>query len=808
MSNSEGSITYTPDSHPQLWLPQDPFPYPFEELGYGNNLKSYLKVVREHPAYAEPTHAAFYRLVIRLGLNCDRAEALMRKTGKEIPAYNAFTPFFGIEEYIHSIMNGYGYQAAEGGRTRKKMLTLTGSPGAGKSDFVNHVQYNIMHQREPIPCLAGSPMWSNPLNALYLPKLIAARKSGRRRAKMMDELVGIIERLDFSGPSALDFGNSDVQKIARRHGFKPEEVLSAAQLAQIIMTDIGDAKGERDFVALVCYGLGQPKATLDALVFPDPWAQDVVIGEFAGAAFINKQLLVEAGTVTLTRAAASEVVGKGHKDAGYGQFDPALAIDLADFPLDNMFMSEGQGIVDVSEIQPINFDLKVWRGDTNIGALGLYDDRDPRSVNPSGVFNKGKFIVLTEVFRNPDEGFRVLLEGLEGQRLSLPEPLSSFHQQGVGWEGMIWGHSNDEQWNKFYADPAHRAHNDRFYWQVFKYPDEPSEAAKVTQKLFGATRFGKPVAEGGCHHEPLVETYTGFFRVATHLDWASKGNIPFIAVLNGYNGSTLRLASMSQEINLQSLREQASFQEGLDGMSPREMDDILGQLAAKAKAEHERGLRSCPCFTVSELRDTLIDRFKKDPRIPAKIRDKWIGWLQLPLEKELRRRELSRVYKAAFIPSFRDLCQNFYRRYMQYLKALARGTARSGSSLGQQYMTTQGMETFLQEIERADTMSVNSAQGDKFRVNVLVAEREWKEQFGSVEPPYDVHEGLKRCIESYVLRQAKDITGVIGLTNLTKEEKERLDSAKARLVAEHGYCDHCAEKLLVEVGTTRDFLIA
>lgn len=788
---------FTRETHPHLWLSEDPFPYSFD--GLKPTLKDFLKVVRKNPAYVETTHAAFHRLIVREGLDLSRSEPLLRMTGKEIPGYKAAGKFFGVEEPVHDIVNGYGFQAAQGGRTRKKALAVTGSPGAGKSDLTNFFQYNLMRKREPIPYLGGSEMWANPLGALYLIKLVAQKKSQRRKDATLKEIERIITSLDFTGDAELDFDAPDVQAILKKYdiaGDKPTD----AELAQIVYSN------DKDFVGIVCFGLGLPQPTFEALVVPDPRAQDVVLGEFAGVAFVNKDVLEASGVKTLSGRAATEVVGKKRGEAKYAQFDDASAVDLCDFPLDNMFMSEGQGMVDVAEVQPINFDLKVWRGDTDIAALGLYDDRDPRTVSMSGVFNKGKFIVLTEGFRNPDEAFRILLEALEGQRVSLPEPLGNYHQQGVGWEGMVLIHSNDEQWNKFWSNPAHRAHNDRLFWVSFKYPLEPEQSSLVSEKLYGASQFGKPVARGGVHREPLMKQYIGQFRVATHIDWASKGNLPFQAVLKAYAGEVVRDSGMGTELELRALREKAPWTEGLDGMSPREMDTILGELASQARNEFEAGHRSSPGFTVAELRDHMIEKFRKDPRLDQKKKDQWIGWLQGPMEKA-RRIELSKVYKAAFIPNFADSCQQFFRKYQDYLKAINLGSTRKGYS-GSSYMNQADMERFLQEIERADTLQINSAQADKFRTNVLVAIRAYNEEHGTSEPPYTVHEGLKRCIEAYVLRQAKDFTGVVGMSSLSEDEKKRLDGAKARLIKEHGYDEYTAEKLLIEVSLTRDFLVA
>ena len=188
-----------------------------------------------------------------------------------------------------------------------------------------------------------------------------------------------------------------------------------------------------------------------------------------------------------------------------------------------------------------------------------------------------------------------------------------------------------------------------------------------------------------------------------------------------------------------------------------------------------------------------------------KDREQWIGWLDNEFET-LRRQELTKVYKAAFIPNYRDLCNQFFKKYVQYVKATALGIKPTGS-VGGQAVTQRDMEAFMQEVERADEFQVNSAQAPKFRQGVMAAINLWIEEHGG-EPSYEVHEGLKNCIESYVLRQAKDITGVVGITNLSEEDQRKLDSAKGRLCVEHGYCDYCAGKLLVEVALTRDFLKA
>jgi predicted Ser/Thr protein kinase len=789
-------ITTESGADSKLYLPRDPFPHPFP--GMRNVLKDLLKVVRKHPAYVESSHSAFHRLNARNGIDDTRTAEVQRLTGDEsITAYSRITStFFGVETPVYKILTGYGLQASLGGGTRKKALVLTGSPGAGKSDFVNFQQRNVMRTREPIPVLKFGVNFVNPLNALYLAKLIAETKSGGLYDATLAELVKIIDGLELTGDAELNFSNSNLATVAAKHGFKAGQKLSSADLAEICMTS------EKDFVAVICYGLDLPTATVDAL-YPsaglmDPYVKDVVLGRFFGKNGPNAPSLSDFDEKI---AEAGKPQAKKRNHPTYGEYDARYAVELGEFPLDTMFMSKGHGILDIAEVQPINFDLAVWRGRMSLANMGLYASNDPRILDLSGYFNRGKFIIHTEGLRNPDEGFRVLLEGLEGGRLSLPDGFDpTENPDGIGFEGVNIIHSNDEQWNKFYANPAHRAHLDRFAWVSFPYPLEPTQAARVTEKLW------TPLKELGIHHEPLAFPYSGFFRVATHIDWASKGNRPLLAVLRAYDGKQVRERMMGTDIDLRALREQAPWTEGLTGMSPRALNDIIGQLAAESQELVKQGKRPSACFTTAELRDRLKREFKNNPSMNKKDKELWIGWLDNEFES-LRRQELTKVYKAAFIPNFRDLCTQFFKKYVAYVRALSLGIKPTGT-VGGQAITQRDMEAFLQEVERADEFNVNSAQAPKFRQGVMAAINLFNEEHGTSEPPYDVHEGLKNCIESYVLRQAKDITGVVGITNLSEEEQRKLDSAKARLIDEHHYCDYCAGKLLIEVALTRDFLKA
>jgi predicted Ser/Thr protein kinase len=781
------------------FLPRDPFPASFP--GLKATLRDLLKVLRKNPAYVESTHAAFVRLIARGGIDEVATLEARRLTGNEnIFAYNTVTKkFFGVEEAVYSIIVGYARQGAEGGRAHRKALVVPGAPGAGKSDFVNFMQRDIMRKREPIPYLKHSSNFCNPLNALYLAKVIAQTKANDIYDATLDALVDIIDGLDLTGDAELDWQNGNLNAVTTKYDFKRGQKLESRDLAEICMGS------EKDFVAVICFGLGLSPATVDALApsvnLVDPFAKDVVLGRYFGK-FGPEAKAFDAWNEDFATKGKPQAKTRRHET--YGVYDPQYAVELGDYPIDNMFMSKGQGIVDVAEVQPINFDIATWRGDKKLATMGLYDDEDPRTASLSGFFNRGKFFIMTEIFRNPPEGFRVLLESLEGGRLPLPEPLSAYHSEGTGWEGMITGHANMEQWEKFFGNLDHKAHLDRFSPKPFIYPLRPAAAAQVTDKLYAASNLGRSLAEGGVHHEPLTSLYSGYFRVATHLDWPSKGNRPVLAVLRAYDGKKERDSFMGTDIDLRALREQAPI-EGQTGMSPRALDDILGQLASEALAGFERGERPTPCFTTAEVRDRLKLAFKNDPTF-KKDRKVWTGWLDNELET-FRRKELTKVYKAAFVPNYKELCVQYFKKYREYVRAISLGMRPTGTSSGQA-VTQRDMEAFLQELERAEEFNVNSAQAPKFRAGFMASCDLWQEQHPGEELPWDVHEGLKNCIESYVLRKSEDITGVLGVTETDPEKQKKVESARQSLIDNHGYCKYCALNLMKEVTLTRGFLKA
>lgn len=768
---TSSNIIFTPESNPELFLPTEPFEGP---------LKAFLKTLKKNPAYPESMFEALHRLVLRLGINQDNTELVRRLTGKEgIVSFNAYADLFGMDEAIFEFVTGYVLAGAEGGRPSRKMALFYGEPGCAKSSFVDRT-IEILQTREPAPVLGGSRTWNNPLDALYMAKKIAAKKSGRRPAQQLKELITIVEQLELEGESALDFESDEVVAVTAKYGKSGRE-LTPQDLAEICM------KSEKDFVRTICFGLGLSRPTVDALGYPDAYAQDVVLGEFFGKEGIDCK--------------DSMPVGKNMKDKMYGKFDEDYALPLAEWPIHNMFMSEGEGIVSVTEMQPINFDLKDLRGERNYTGEGIYSDRDPRIVKLNGYCSKGKFLEFVEDGRNPQESHRAKLEMLESHINQYPDPLDPHHPEGVHWSGMMISHNNKELWNRFYGDLLNRAYIDRYVPIKVAFPLRYEDNAKVTEKLIKMTKFGRPQEKGGVHFEPFLYTLAGMFRTASHIDWASKGYRTFKAVLKAYNGEETRERLQGTVIDPVAMRAQASPEEGMKGIGPRELDTILCALSAVALSHSRTKSDRKACVTLNDLLYGTIEAIKANPTLDKKMKESCIASLEGPLN-EIVRDQKRHIYKAAFVSQFNDYCQQLFRQYLVYSRCLSLGTRPSGDGIISN-VTQYDMQDFLQKIERADEVEINSAQADKFRKAVTEAVNLYNEEHKTTNPPYTCHAGLAACIEAYALNKAKDIVGFAGISNLSDEEKARLSEAKSRLIVEHKYCDYCATQL---INTSSEFL--
>lgn len=715
-------------------LPKTPFSGTFKE---------FLKFARRYPQSVESAHARFWRLLQDKGCNQSRSVELQNLYGDaNLVAFQAMRNFYGTERAIYTLGVKYLKSAARGGEESKQACVQIGPPSSGKSDLDNTLKA-LFRGAEPVAYLLHSRVRDNPLNLLYLVPTVAQLRAdkegaGNNSARFAQWKEEILKEL---GLHELVEINDRVKRILRNNGLE-ENFEAIAKL------------DTEDMIAAVIYGLGLPKSTRHAVFAPEPMVQDLVLGRYV---------------------------------------KPGQPMEIAEYPIGSFRFSsdfEGSvGVVDVSEVNPINFDISEWIGSENLGTIGRISSDDPRSVELNGAFNKGNrgMVILTEGLKNPPEAQRILLEALQGRRVRLPNPLGG----SVGFDGVVIINSNEPEYNKFVSVRENEPYLDRFYRIWFPYPLEKSQARRVIEKLWEGSEYA-----GSVHVDPDVFDYLAHLEIATRIE--KHESVPVNMKIEAYDGRDLRARGMSTKLSGHDLREAASAREGLTGQSPRETIKIMNSVAAEVEGKGST-------VTTRLLRQRLRQWYRENEGDEQK-RKELMSLVANELD-EVRNKTLRDIVLQALVETFPAECESIWQKYLDNIRAYALHQSVK-STVGYARGPVGGDETFMREIEADSDWGVTLAEAPKFRAEVLAAVNQHLTARKSAAVPYTCHQSIRRCIERYVLSKVRTGARLFSSASARADEDcRKIAGARDRLVRQYGFSEWSAEELLREAEENADFLV-
>ncbi|MFZ0089389.1 MAG: hypothetical protein WAL63_07785 [Solirubrobacteraceae bacterium] len=452
--------------------------------------------------------------------------------------------------------------------------------------------------------------------------------------------------------------------------------------------------------------------------------------------------------------------------------------DFLNFPIERIVFSEAKriGIGTFEPGDPKSMSMEQLTGGLDFRAIETHgSDAHPLALDWAGEFSKSNrgIFEAVEFFKNPAE-FRNLFLTMAQEK--------QFKVAKFGYidsDTVILAHTNEAEFRAFMSDPKNEALKDRLVTVAVPYNVRVSDEEKIYRKLL--TNLG---ARDDLHIAPDALRAAAMVAVLSRL--RPHENLGLVEKMKLYDGEEVGDWKLAQ---IPEIKRAAEY-EGMTGLGPRAIVDVLSGAASKAGEEHNTGKYLTPIMALIALND-YIERLEAPKEVREHLRA-----LVVDARKEIDRRLKDEVRKA-FVPAFAEHAQRLLENYLTNIEAYCQGTKT------QDPITKEDQdpdEKLMRAIEENVKPAVPESAKDAFRQGVLMrigialrrGERPLTHQTDTV---------LATGIEEYLFDQLKDIVQVtVSKNNPDREQAKRLNEVVTILIEERGYTEQSAHDLLDYVG--------
>jgi len=436
------------------------------------------------------------------------------------------------------------------------------------------------------------------------------------------------------------------------------------------------------------------------------------------------------------------------------------------------FISEAERI-GIGSFQPRdekNQDSTELTGNIDYRKIAFFgSDSDPRAFNLDGelcIANRGlmEFIEILKL----ETAFLYELLSASQEHVIKPKKFAL-----TSIDEVIIGHTNEAEFKKLQDDRFMEALKDRTIRIDIPYNLKLDNEIKIYKRDYNEKTVPKHIA-------PHTIEVASIWAILTRLE--EPKDVTLLQKLKLYNGQTIPEFTESA---VKKLKAEA-IREGLDGISPRYIQDAIAQ--AIVSDEEEKCVN--PFMVLKRLKENL----KTSTLLGnEELKLKYEELLKLA-EEELREKLIDEV-QIAISSDERELAE-LCNKYIQNIKAY-RKREKIEDPLTGRYVPPD--EKLMRSIE--EKIGVSEAQKDEFRAQLL-------EFIGSLEIEgkkfdYKSNEQLYKALTKKLFEDKKDRINLQNVFNglIDSEEQEKLDIIKARLKKNFGYCDVCASIVLTYVAS-------
>jgi serine protein kinase len=417
-----------------------------------------------------------------------------------------------------------------------------------------------------------------------------------------------------------------------------------------------------------------------------------------------------------------------------------------------------------------NQDSTELTGDINYRKIAEYgSDSDPRAFNFDGEFNIANrgVVEFIEVLKL-DVAFLYDLLGASQEHKIKPK---KFPQTDI--DEVIIGHTNEPEFKKLQNNEFMEALRDRTVKIDVPYITKLKEETKIYEKDFNSQRIK------GKHIAPHAVEVAAMWAILTRLEQPKKANLSLLQKLKLYDGKSL---SGYTEDNVKELRKEA-IREGLDGISPRYVQDKISNALVNEKA----GEVGCvnPFMVMNELEGGL----KHHALIGSDEKRREFRELLAVVKQEYEDIVKNEVQRA--ISADEDAIAKLCSNYIDNVKAYTQREKVKNKYTGQD---EEPDERLMRSIE--EKIDIPESRKDDFR-------REIMNYIGALAIDgrtfdYKTNERLHKALELKLFEDQKDTIKLTSLVSnvVDRSTQEKIDIVKSRLIKNYGYCEICSTDVL------------
>ncbi|WP_114313422.1 PrkA family serine protein kinase [Thermus caldifontis] len=412
-----------------------------------------------------------------------------------------------------------------------------------------------------------------------------------------------------------------------------------------------------------------------------------------------------------------------------------------------------------------NQDSTELTGDINYRKVAIYgSDSDPRAFNFDGelnIANRG-LVEFIEILKLDVAFLYDLLTASQEHKIKSKK----FAQTDI--DEIILGHTNEPEYRKLQANEYMEALRDRTIKIDVPYILRVSDEVRIYQRDFSRVRAK--------HIAPHTLEMAATWAVLTRLEPPKRAGLTLMQKLKLYDG---RLLPGWTEEAVRELMAEAK-REGLEGISPRYIQDKISNVLVTSEE---------PCINPFMVMNELEEGLKHHSLISdEKTKERYKALLQ---EVKAEYAEIVKNEVQRAIAADEEALNRLFHNYIDHVKAYVLGEKVKNPYTGAPEPPN---ERLMRSIE--ERIEIPESRKDDFRreiMNYIGALALEGRQF-----TYKDNERLRRALELKLFDDQKDTIRLSALVSgvVDPETQAKIDVVKARLIRDHGYCEHCASGVL------------